>query len=461
MGIDPHESPPFNRPPTTRNGDAPDTDHGRATAHSHVPTHFKKRTQFRVIVFALLAAAVLVSVFVLGQHSRGKAASELADAVHHSAEQPISVDVVRVERAGAETALTLPGEATSFYETVLYARTSGYLRKWLVDIGDTVKEGQVLATIETPELDEQLNEAKAKAVALRAEAHVAETSSEFARISSARLQAAATDDEGAVSKQERDQKKSELDASLAKLEAAKAQVSLGDAEVKRLETLESFKNVAAPFDGIITARSTDLGALVTAGSTTNTTPLFTLSKTDQIRVFVDVPQKAVPDVHVGMSASISVRELPGRVFTGQVTRTTGAINSASRKLKVEVLVPNPDLALLPGMYLQVSFQTSRKNPPLRIPASALAFGPHGPQVAVVGADGRVSFHDITIGRDLGDSVEIGSGLSGGEAVALNIGNQVVEGERVEAHEREAAPKPQDAAHVAVAGERTEKAQIAQ
>ncbi|MDB5173449.1 MAG: Efflux transporter periplasmic adaptor subunit [Phycisphaerales bacterium] len=461
MGIDPHESPPLDRPPVTGNGDVPASGHTESPRRPHVPVLFKKRTQFRVVIFALLAAAVLITVFVLGQHSRGKAASELADAVHQSAAQPIPVDVVRVERAGTETALALPGEATGFYETVLYARTSGYLRKWLVDIGDTVKEGQVLATIETPELDEQLNEAKAKAVALRAEAHVAETSSEFARVTSTRLQAAATDDEGAVSKQERDQKKSELDASLARLEAAKAQVNLGDAEVKRLETLESFKNVTAPFDGIITARNTDVGALVTAGSTTNTTPLFTLSQTNQIRVFVDVPQKAVPDVHVGMSAGISVREIPGRIFTGRVTRTTGAINSASRKLKVEVLVPNPDLALLPGMYLQVNFQTSRQHPPLRIPASALAFGPHGPQVAVVGTDGRVAFHDITIGRDLGDSIEIGSGLSGGEAVALNIGNQVVEGERVEPHEHEAAPKPNEAAHVAVAVERTEKARIAQ
>ncbi|HWE96116.1 MAG TPA: efflux RND transporter periplasmic adaptor subunit [Tepidisphaeraceae bacterium] len=460
MGIDPHASPELDRPAATSNGDASSVDTAQTSSRAHVPVNFSRRTQLRVTVFALAAAVALVAVFILGQHSRNKTGSALQDSVRRSAEQPVAVDVVRVERAGTQTALSLPGEATSFYETVLYARTSGYLNKWLVDIGDSVKAGQVLATIDTPELDEQLNEARAKLVALQAEAHVAETSAQFAKVSAGRLEAAAGDDEGAVSKQERDQMKSQFDASTAKLEAAKAQVSLGNVEIKRLQTLESFKNVVAPFDGTITARSTDVGALVTAGSTTNTTPLFTISQTNQIRVFADVPQKAVPDVHVGMSANVTVRELPGRIFTGKVTRTTGAISSASRKLKVEVLVPNPDLALLPGMYLQVSFETTRSNPPLRVPASALAFGPHGPQVAVVGADGRVSFRDITIGRDLGDAIEVGSGLSGGESVALNIGNQVVEGERVDPHEQEAAPKPDAPTHVAVAGERSERARIA-
>ena len=353
------------------------------------------------------------------------------NALTQSSEQPIAVDAVRIDRAAADKVLTLPGDTRSFYETTIFARTSGYLSKWYVDIGDRVKEGQVLATIETPELDDQLTESKARLAQLKAEANVSATSSQFAKVSFDRWEAAAPD--GVVSAQERDQKKSELDQSVAKLEASRSAVNLGEAEVQRLQTLEKFKNVLAPFEGVITDRHIDIGALVTAGSTTNTTPLFTLSQFNQVRIFVDIPQPAAPGIHVGMQATATTRELGELVFNGVVDRTASSIDPRSRTLKVEVLVPNPDLVLLPGMYVQVTFKTSRRNPPLRIPAAALCFTTDGPRVALIDARGKVTFRPVTIERDLGYCVEIGSGLADGDWVALNVGSQVSEGERVEAH----------------------------
>jgi RND family efflux transporter MFP subunit len=225
---------------------------------------------------------------------------------------------MHVQYAAADNLIELPGEARSFYETVIFARTSGYLSKWLVDIGDSVKEGQVLATIDNPELDDQLVAAKAKVEELKAQVNVAQSNVNFAKLSYDRWFGAAP--EGAVSEQERDQKKSELDSSLAKLEAAKAQVASGQAEVQRLNTLEKFKTVVAPYDGTITQRHVDVGALVTAGSTNNTSSLFTISQSGQIRVIVDVPQPAVADIKVGMPVSVRVAEYPGRTFTGKVDR---------------------------------------------------------------------------------------------------------------------------------------------
>jgi RND family efflux transporter MFP subunit len=400
-------------------------------AHSHVPVHYSKSTRIGVIIFAIVVGVGLCILFVVGQRSRKIASNELGGEATTAADQPATVDTVRVLAAPADTMLSLPGEARSFYETTIFARTSGYVSKWLVDIGDPVKEGQTLALIETPELDDQMAAAKAKLEALKAEVHVAETTSTFAKVSFDRWEAAAP--EGAVSHQERDQKKSELDSSLAKLEAAKAQVALGQADVQRLTTLIGFKKVTAPFEGTITQRHVDVGALVTAGSTTNTSPLFSISQSKQIRVFVDVPQSVVPFVKVGMEVVATAREYPGRKFIGKVDRTAESMDAMSKSLRVQVLVPNEDHTLLPGMYVQVAFQKTRKLPPLRVPAGALCFRTRGPQVAVVTADHHVSFHDVTITRDMGDFIEVDSGLQPNDTVALNVGNDINDGERVDPH----------------------------
>ncbi|MGA2501010.1 MAG: efflux RND transporter periplasmic adaptor subunit, partial [Tepidisphaeraceae bacterium] len=360
--------------------------------------------------------------------SRHNAEAILAADMERAAAEPATVDVVHVQAAPAASTLTLPGEARSFYETTIFARTSGYLSKWLVDIGDKVKEGQTLALIETPELDDQMAAAKAKLQALKSEVHVAETAVTFARVSFERWEAAAP--EGAVSGQERDQKKAELDSSVARLDAAKSQVALGEADVQRLTTLIGFKKVAAPFEGIITQRHVDVGDLVTAGSTSNTTSLFTIAQAGQIRVFVDVPQPAIPYIKVGMDVETSTREYPGRKFLGKVDRTSESVDPASRTLKVQVLVPNPDGTLLPGMYVYVSFQKTRSSPPLRVPAAALCFRTAGPQVATVMPDNTIEFRDVRITRDLGDFVEVEGSLAVNDSVALNAGNDIHHGDRV-------------------------------
>jgi RND family efflux transporter MFP subunit len=398
--------------------------------HSHVPIKYARKTGAYVALGAAVIAVGLAAAFFFGTHRRDRDAADLRRAAEESADAPIPVNVMHVEPAPADNLLVLPGDARAFAETTIFARTSGYLSEWKVDIGDRVKAGQELATIDNPELDDQLAAAKAKVEALKSDVRVAQTNADFAKVSADRWASAAPD--GVVSVQERDQKNSEYASSLAKVKSAEAQVKLGEADVQRLTTLSKFKSVVAPYAGTITQRHVDVGALVTAGSTTNTSSLFTIAQFDQIRIFVDVPQPAVADVKIGMPVTARVAEYPDHVFAGKVDRTADAIDPASKMLRVQVLVPNPDRLLLPGMYAEVTFKSVRAKPPLRIPAAALCLRPTGPKVAVVGDDGQVAFRDIKIGRDTGEFIEVTSGLNGNETVALNIGNDVVDGSHIDA-----------------------------
>lgn len=411
---------------------------GHAGEPSHVPTQFPARTGRRATVAAIMVLAGLAVIFLCRRYSNGREAAALNSELSQSAARPVELEVVRVKPGQAAQALTLPGEARAFVDSTVFARTNGYVDKYFVDIGDAVKEGQVLATLNTPELDDQIAASKAKVDELKAEVLVAQTNSEFAKTSYERWQLSTQD--GAVSVQERDQKKAELDSSVAKLEAAKAEVALAEADLRRLTTLDKFKVVTAPFDGTITERQVDLGDLVTAGSTSNTTPLFSIAQFNQMRVFVDVPQDAADDVTIGMAATATAG---GRQFVGHVDRTAESINLSSRTLRVEVLVPNPKRALLPGTYLQVTLQVNRPQAPLEVPSSALVWRPKGPQVATVGDDGRVRFVDVKITRDSGDSVEV-QGLKAGERIALNIGSQAIEGDHVLTREVDPTPQPKPA-----------------
>lgn len=416
---------------------------------SHVPIHYSRTTARSVTVFVILVVAALGVIFVIGHRSRAHAEMELSNATLHEVEQPVPVDVVHVGRAPAAAFLGLPGRTSAWFETTLYARVSGYVHDFNKDIGDHVKANEVLATIETPELDDQYTATLAKLSELQAERNVADSAVHFAELSYKRWQAAVP--AGVVAIQERDQKKSEWDEAVAKLKAADAQISSGQADLERLKHLQQFKSVQAPFDGVITAREVDKGSLVTAGSTTNTTPLFTIAKYDTVRVFVDVPEAAAPDIHNGMEVSVKAREYPGRDFTGKVARTSEAIDPATKTLKVEVDVPNAKLELLPGMFVMSTFRTSRAHPPLRVPASGLTFGPSGPEVAVIGPENRVQLRPVTIGRDLGNEVEISSGLTGNETIALNVGSQVANGDKVDPHDIDepAQPRPQATTAAAV------------
>jgi RND family efflux transporter MFP subunit len=295
-----------------------------------------------------------------------------------------------------------------------------------VDIGDKVEKTQVLAKIDTPELDAQLEAAKAQLRAAEAELKVKETEAEFARTTFERWSGSAR---GVVSDQEREDKKANYASAEAKLNAQRARVNLDTSNVNRLTYMAQFKEVTAPYEGVITERRIDIGDLVTAGSTSSTSPLFGISQSHQIRVFANVPQSVSGDVGVGTAASITAAEFPSHVFEGKVTRTSESIDPHARTLRVEVDLSNADYKLLPGMYLKATFSLKSKAS-LQVPAGALMFKTKGPQVAVIQPDSTVKFKDVQIGRDDGSTIEIAAGLSEGDRVVLNISNQIQDGSKV-------------------------------
>ena len=448
--MQPHNNAPLLEPGGVAERAADDEIASHADA-SHVPVHAAAGTGRRLGLIVLLLVLALGAGFLIRRHERNGAEMSLARETNNSADAPAAVDVVRAAYASPDHVLSLPGETRAWYESTIYARVSGYVDKWTRDIGDRVHKGDELAVIDTPELDDQLAAARAKARATDAEIRVASTNHDFAQKQFDRW---TKSPRGVVSPVEQEEKEAAFYSSEAKLTAAQAQAKLDEAEVKRLEDLSRFRTVVAPFDGTITGRKIDVGDLVTAGSTANTTSLFQIAKADTIRVFTDVPQSAALEIHDGMAATVVAREFPGRPFDGKVARTSRSIDPTAKTLTVEVDVKNEDLALLPGMYVEVSFKTNEAKPPLRIPASALTFRSGGPQVAVVAADGTVTFHDVSIARDLGDSIEIGSGLAAGDQVALNISNQVANGDRVVANEVSADGGPAPAVHPPAVASRT-------
>jgi len=328
-----------------------------------------------------------------------------------------TVAVVTPTKAPAQQMLVLPGNVEAFQEANIYARTSGYLHRWYSDIGTRVKRGDLLADIDAPELDAELAQA-------RSDAATASANYDIARVTATRWQEMLKDD--AVSRQSSEENVSTMKAKQAMLAAAQANVG-------RLAQLQSFEKVTAPFDGVITVRNVDTGALIDAGNGGTPAALFRLAETDRLRVFVDVPQDQAADVVAGAEANLALPQYPGRSFTGTVARTSGAIDAGSRTLRVEVDMDNPDGAVLPGAYAQVSLPLSAAKPGLSLPANALLFRPAGVQVAVVDAKGAVQLRTVTLGRDFGARVEIRSGLNGDERVIVNPGDAVSAGQIVRIH----------------------------
>jgi RND family efflux transporter MFP subunit len=329
----------------------------------------------------------------------------------------------------------LPGQTAAWFETTLYARVSGYVAKWMVDIGDHVKKGQVLATIETPELDAELSAAKAQLKTSEAQAVARQAEAEFSKSTNERWR---DSPKGVVSDQERESKKADYESSVARLLAAKAQVALDKSKVEQYSALAQFKQVVAPFDGTITERKIDIGNLVSAGSGSSTTSLYRMAQTDPLRVFVDVPQSAAMELmKSGVPAEIRSPGSSGGVFTGKITRSSESINSQARTMRVEVDMPNATHALLPGTYVNVAFRLQPRGL-VEVPAAALVFRPNGTQVARVDADGKIDFQNVTIARDNGSLVELGSGVQPGDRLVLNISSQIAAGQRVTATDGEVA-----------------------
>jgi RND family efflux transporter MFP subunit len=399
-----------------------------AAAPGDVPTGSAPGTGRRVQIIAAIVAILLAAAFVVTHLWRTRSSDELAASTTERAAAPPPVAVIGVERAPATRPLVLPGQTAAWYEATIYARVNGFGGKWTADIGDPVHKGQVLATIETPDLDAELAAAKARLKAADAQVKVREAEADFGRTTYERWRSSP---KGVVSEQERDAKKAASDSANAQLNAARSQVTLNQADLDRLSALEQFKQVTAPFDGVVVERRIDIGNLVTAGSTASTTPLYRVTQNDPIRVFVDVPQDAAARMKVGVPATITANDLPNRHFDGTITRTAQALNPEARTLRVEVDLANRDQALVPGMYVQIAFQLKTAGA-AQVPASALIFRSGGPQVAVVDQAGKVHFHDVTIATDDGNVVELGSGIAPGDHVALNLSARIADGEQVTA-----------------------------
>ncbi|HET9933659.1 MAG TPA: efflux RND transporter periplasmic adaptor subunit [Polyangiaceae bacterium] len=381
---------------------------------------------------AALGALVLAVAFVFAYLPRAAQKKALEEHAAAARDAVPKVAVVRAKPVGDVNSLRLPGSVQPLEEAVIYARANGYVRRWLVDIGARVKEGALLAEIDTPELDQELMQARAALAQAQANQLQAQANRGLAKTRLDRTGKLV--EAGVAAQQELDQTQAQSSVGDADVKVAEAAVAAQQANIRRLLDVQSFRKVTAPFDGIITARNIERGSLVTAG---NATPLFRLASTDIVRVFVQVPQSIAPSVVVDTPAKVSVREYPGKVFSARVARTAGVLDAVSRTLNTEIRVPNGDGQLLAGMYAQVELTTSVPHRVLELPSTALMSDAQGLRVAVVTADNKVHLQPVTIERDLGPTVQLSSGIEPDQRV-IQIGSvDLVEGERVEVIDKSA------------------------
>lgn len=354
----------------------------------------------------LLVVAVVLGIWGVATrvHSRNKLGIE-------TMQEAVPVVIVQKPNASPPSEdLELPGSVQAFVEAPIFARTSGYLRTWYTDIGDTVKKGQLMAQIETPEVDEQLRQA-------RADLATAKANADLAHKTDIRWQGLLANQ--AVSQQDADTRAGQAAASGA--QAASAQ-----ANVARLEELEGFKRIAAPFDGVVTARNTDIGALITAGQTAGNA-LFRVADTQKLRIYIDVPEPYAPKTKPGIEVELEFNEHPGKQFPATLVRTARALDPTLRTLRVELQVDNSSGELFPGAYAQAHFKIPGSATSVRVPATALIFRSKGLQVATVGSDSKAHLRSIVQGRDFGTSVEVLSGVSPEDQVIINPPDSLIDG----------------------------------
>jgi membrane fusion protein, multidrug efflux system len=359
-----------------------------------------------VVAILLITAAVIAFVLRLGERRA------LAKETETLAVPTVTVIQPKVEPPQQE--LILPSSLEAYTESPIYARTSGYLARWYKDIGSHVEKGQLLADIETPEVDQELMQARAARDQAEAQLNLAKTSAE--RWETLRKM-------DAVAQQETDERSSSYTQGQAALASATA-------NVRRLEQLESFKHVYAPFAGVVTKRNTDIGALINAGNSGMGQELFVVAQVSPIRVYVDVPEIYAPSVRPGLKATIELSSLLGQTFSGSVVRTADSIDPDTRTLRTEIDVPNRDGRLFPGSYAQVHFAVKVATPSLSVPVNTLLFRAEGPRAAVVGSDGKVHLKPVTIGKDYGTEIEILNGLDSSESIILNPSDSLEDGQTV-------------------------------
>ncbi|MEW4561036.1 efflux RND transporter periplasmic adaptor subunit [Bremerella sp. JC770] len=374
-------------------------------------------------IFLLLAGAI-AGGFFLGWLPKVQQQQVLAEEAHQRVHSPPNVKVISPYLANASIDVLLPGEIQAKEETVIFPRTSGYLKKLHVDIGDVVKKGQLLAEIDTPEVDQQLKESLATVEQLNARRQVAETQLDLAGFTLGRLERLIA--ANAASQQEYDERKAELAVAKHQVQVAEADIAAGMADLQRIRELQSFTKIYAPFDGTISERSIDLGQLVTSGND-QAQSLFRLLRTDRVRVIVHVPQLYASSVATGNPAQLIVREMPGQKFPGHIARIAKAIDLQTRTMRVEVELENKDGLLLPGAYVQVQLAVQRSDPPLIVPASALIFNANGAQLATVNSRNTIELRAVKVEADQGGELGIATGVSVSDRVVVNPGERLTNG----------------------------------
>jgi RND family efflux transporter MFP subunit len=393
------------------------------------PTHppSKART-VRVVLLLLVAAVVVAGVVFFGINARIQTAAAVKETTRELAIPAVAI--IHPKPGAIKNEVVLPGNIQAFTDAPIYARSSGYLKQWNVDIGGHVKAGQVLATIEAPELDQQVRQAKAsiqqtqasldQAIANEAQGKANE---ELARVTAQRWQNLVA--KGAVSRQENDQYQAQYQAQVANLNAleqaiaaARSNIAVAEANLGRLQEMQAYEIVKAPFDGIVTARNIDVGALINAGNGGPAQELFHLAATDKLRVYVNVPQADSRAAAPGLKSYLTLAEFPGRKFQGELVRTAGAIDAATRTLLTEVDVDNVAGELRPGAYAEVHLMIPEGSRSLILPVNALIFRSEGLRVGVV-RNGKADLVPIILGKDFGNEVEVVSGIDGNDLVIAN------------------------------------------
>ena len=394
------------------------------TAREATPAQARAPRGLRVVGLCALVVAIAVVVFGIVERRQ----NEVTVAQWTEAQAIPEVAVLTPKSSPAVAPLVLPGNIQAWYEAPMYARVSGYLKMWYFDYGAHVKKGDVLAEIDTPDLDAQLAAAQAKLNSALAVVNVRKTELQFAELTYNRWRESPT---GVVSEQETESKQADYGSAKARLNAANAEVAEDQGEVDRLNALEGFKKIIAPFGGVVTARETDIGALINAGSGTSNEPeLFRMADVSKMRIFVQVPQQQSAGIAPGQEAEVHLPQYPGRTFKATVATTSDAINMEARTLLVELHVDNPDGLLQPGAYAQVVFRLPSNPDVLRIPTSALVFRKQGLQVATLGPGDKIELKSVTLGRNLGTDVEVVSGLSASDRVVDSPPDSLASGDLV-------------------------------
>jgi membrane fusion protein (multidrug efflux system) len=426
-------------PTQTRSADdAPPASHTTGSPHAAQPGHPAHDLGFDLpppaavsrkgfVALVVGVGAVLALAFAAGYLPRRHERAALEEVATVAGGVVTRVEVVAPKVGKADRAALLPGSVQPLEETVLYARASGFVRRWLVDIGDKVKEGQVLVEIETPELDQELDQARAQLGQAQPEVARSRANRELSKANLSRYKQLTP--AGVASQADLDQHQAQAEVDEANVSVSEANVALQQANVRRLTSLKAFAKITAPFGGTITQRWAEIGALVTAG---NGQPLYRIAAMDPARVFVQVPQDVAPGVRPTLPAKVTVREYQGRAFDGTVARAAGELDQSTRTMTTEVRVPNPDGTLIAGMYAEVALTLPYPHKVLELPATALITDAKGQRVAIVAADSTIHMVPVVVERDTGTMIEVSTGLTGDERVIKLASAEFIEGKLVDA-----------------------------